>query len=67
MDFYGHCYHCMLQGVSKRLLELQDGVDYIISTCNLCVGIEERRLECKQCNSLGYMVDKKEVKLTTND
>jgi len=56
---YGHCYHCMLTWVSKRLYKLQRSVDYIINTCNLCAGVEERRLDCRQCKGTGYVVDKK--------
>lgn len=59
IDVYGHCYHCMLTGISAKLLVLQGHVDYAINTCNECAGVEKRRHDCKQCGGSGYMVDKK--------
>ena len=56
---YGHCYHCMLTWVTKRLYELQLKVDYIINTCNICAGVEEKRKGCRQCKGTGYVVDNK--------
>ena len=58
-DLYGHCYHCMLTDISVKLKDLQDKVDYVINTCNICAGVEERRVGCRQCKGTGYIVDKK--------
>jgi len=58
-DVYGHCYHCMLTDITKVLTALQDKVDYVITTCNSCAGVEERRVDCNVCDGEGYRVDPK--------
>lgn len=58
-DLYGHCYHCMLTDISAKLVVLQGEVDYVINTCNLCAGVEEHRVACRQCKGTGYVVDNK--------
>ena len=58
-DVYGHCYSCMISSVMKALVVLQEEVDYVVTTCNICAGTEESRVDCKQCATLGYIVDKK--------
>lgn len=57
---YHHCYHCMLTWISLKLEELRAEVDYTIETCYVCAGIEEKRLECKRCETKGWIAEEKE-------
>lgn len=56
---YGHCYHCMLVSISIDLAELKEKANYTIETCNICAGVEEKRLECRHCEKNGYIVEMK--------